>query len=393
MISVEEAHARIAALVAPVGTENVPLAQADERVLRCSARAQRDQPPFAAAAMDGYAVAGPVAAGQRFSVIGAAPAGCAFGGQVGAGQAVRIFTGAPIPHGADCILIQEDVRREGETITATEPAACGEHIRPLGGDFVAGDTLAAPRRLRPVDLGLLAAMNCADVTVSRRPVVAIIATGDELVMPGEDPRADQIIASNAFALAAMARAEGAQARLLPIARDTPDSLRSAFALARGADLIVTIGGASVGDHDLVGPVARELGAERAFYKIAMRPGKPLMAGRLGSGILLGLPGNPVSSIVCGHIFMLPVIRGLLGLGCWPATTHSARLSVALPANGSRAHYMRATLEPGDDGPSIRAQHRQDSSLLSVLVQSDALLVRPAHAPAASAGSTVRYIPI
>ncbi|MGY6534040.1 MAG: molybdopterin molybdotransferase MoeA [Pararhodobacter sp.] len=391
MITVDEALAQVFALCTPMPAQQVPLAQAAGRVMLAPAVAARDQPPFAASAMDGYALSGPADAGTLLQVVGEAGAGHAFAGRIGAGEALRIFTGAPLPQGADRVVIQEDVTRQGDRITLNDSADTeNRHIRPAGADFRAGDQLSAPRRLRPVDLALLAAMNVAWVTVSRRPVVAIIATGDELVMPGEVPAADQIIASNAFAIKAMVEAEGAEARLLPIARDNRDHLRTVLELARGADVIVTIGGASVGDHDLVAPVSAELGASRAFYKIAMRPGKPLMAGRLFDALMLGLPGNPVSAIVTARLFLLPALRALLGLGALPAATRGARLACDVPANGPRAHYMRASLEP--DG-LIRPFISQDSALLGILTQADALLIRPLGDPARAAGSPVRYIPM
>jgi molybdopterin molybdotransferase len=250
-------------------------------------------------------------------------------------------------------------------------------------DFTAGDRLDAPRVLGARDLALIAAMNAAEVTVRRRPEVALIMTGDELVMPGGTPRADQIVASNGFGLKALVAGAGGRARLLPLARDTGEHLRAAFALAGDADLIVTIGGASVGDHDLVGPVAAGLGMERAFYKVAMRPGKPLMAGRLGSAAMLGLPGNPVSALVCGHVFLLPLLRVMLGFPPAPAPRRPVRLVADVEANGPREHYMRGALEAG----GFRVFARQDSSLLSVLHAADALLVRPPHAPPARAGET------
>lgn len=388
MIPVEEALAQIFALTEPLGTETVPLATAAGRVLRAPVMAQRDQPPFATAAMDGYAVAGPVVPGQTFDVVGEAAAGHAHDGAVDAGQALRIFTGAPVPLGASHVVIQEDVMRDQNLITLRDALGDGPNIRPQGRDFRAGDQLSAPRRLRAVDLALIASMNCAGVSVSRRPEVAIIATGDELVMPGETPRSDQIIASNAFALKAIAEAEGANARLLPIARDTEASLRTVFDLAQGADMIVTIGGASVGDHDLVAPVAEALGATRAFYKVAMRPGKPLMAGRMGGAVLLGLPGNPVSAIVCGHVFLRPALRAMQGLGRYPLPTASATLGCDLPANGPRAHYMRATLGPGG---TITPVASQDSGLLSLLAQASALLVRNPHDGPRCEGEQMRYI--
>lgn len=389
MISVEDALARCLALVGPLPSERVPLAQAAGRWMSTPAIATRDQPPFAASAMDGYAVQGDPQAGDSFTVTGEAGAGHAFKGRVGQGQAVRIFTGAPVPDGATRVLIQEDVDRAGDRITLRAGVDAAAHIRPLGQDFRVGDRLS-PRRLRANDLALIAAMNLPTVTVTRRPVVALISTGDELVMPGEDPRPDQIIASNGFALKAMIEAEGGTARLLPIARDTKAELATVLSLAEGADLIVTIGGASVGDHDLVSAV---VGLERAFWKVAMRPGKPLIAGRLNGVAMLGLPGNPVSAIVCGHLFLLPMIRAMLGDPAPAPRPRAARLTIDLPANGPRTHYMRARLSPGDGLPDIAPFDRQDSALLSILGQADALLIRPAGASTCPAGSTVSWLPL
>jgi molybdopterin molybdotransferase len=389
MISVEEALARCLALVAPLPSETVHLADAAGRWMSAPAVATRDQPPFAASAMDGYAVQGDPGPDDNFLVIGEAGAGHAFAGKVGPGQAVRIFTGAPLPEGATRIIIQEDVVRLDDRILLKEGLDTATHIRPLGQDFRAGDNLG-PRRLRPNDLALLAAMNIPAVQAVRRPVVAIIATGDELVMPGENPRSDQIIASNSFALKAMVEAEGAVARLLPIARDTEAELAMVLGLAEGADLIVTIGGASVGDHDLVGRVA---GLEHSFWKLALRPGKPLMAGRLNGTPMLGLPGNPVSAIVCGHLFLLPMVRAMLGDPAPAPLPRKARLTVDLPPNGPRAHYLRARLTQTDGLPDIAPFDRQDSALLSILGQANALLIRPIDAPACHAGDTVSFLPL
>ena len=389
MISVEEALARCLALVAPLPAEAVPLAQAAGRWMCAAAMAKRDQPPFAASAMDGYAVQGDPAPGDSLAVIGEAGAGHAFAGTVGPGQAVRIFTGAPVPLGASRVVIQEDVERLGDRITLRDGADTGLHIRPLGQDFRRGDSLS-PRRLRPADLALLAAMNLPTVTATRRPVVALVATGDELVMPGENPRPDQIIASNSFALQAMVEAAGGIARLLPIARDSEAELATVLDLAADADLIVTIGGASVGDHDLVGRVT---GLEHAFWKLALRPGKPLMAGRLNGVPFLGLPGNPVSAIVCGHLFLLPMVRAMLGD---PAPAPQPRLAVLvadLPANGPRAHYMRARLTEAEGLPLIAPFDRQDSALLSILGEANALLIRPIGDGARRAGERVSYLPL
>ncbi len=393
MISVAEALERVFALVAPLGVERVALAEAAGRVLAAPVAARRDQPPFDASAMDGYAIRGLTAGpGARFRVIGEAGAGHAFAGTVGPGEALRIFTGAPLPDGADRVVIQEDVSRDGDTITLGDRLDAGTNIRRRGSDFAAGATVT-PRRLRPADLALLAAMNLPELPVARRPVVALIATGDELVWPGEEPRPDQIIASNSFALKAMAEAEGAQVRMLPIARDSEAELAAVLRLAEGADLIVTIGGASVGDHDLVGKVAEGMGLERAFYKIAMRPGKPLMAGRLAGTPMLGLPGNPVSAIVCGHLFMLPALRAMLGLGAHPAPTGRAVLAADVGPNGPRTHFMRARLSPAAGLPKIAPFAHQDSSLLGILTEADALLVRPQDDPARPAGTEVDYLPL
>ena len=394
MISVEEALARVFALVTPLSPEEVPLAEASGRVLSAPVIARRDQPPFAASAMDGYAIPDTDAqTGARYRVIGEASAGHGFEGRTGPGDAVRIFTGAPLPKGSNRVVIQEDVTRSSDEITLGENLDSGFHIRPAGADFRVGDTLSAPRRLRPADLALIASMNAPTVTVARRPVVALIATGDELVMPGENPGPDQIIASNCFALKAMAEEVGAEARLLPIARDTEEELRQVLDLAAGADLIVTIGGASVGDHDLVGQVASSMGLDRAFYKIAMRPGKPLMAGKLNGTPMLGLPGNPVSSIVCGHIFMLPALRAMQGLPAEPAPRRRAVLARDVGPTGPREHYMRARLSPGETLPGITPFDSQDSALLTILTEADALLLRPRDDGPRKAGEIVDYLPI
>ena len=388
MISVENALDHLFELVKPAVAQTVPLRHAHGRVLATDVVAQRTQPPFAASAMDGYALrATEVEPDAMFQVIGEAAAGHAFAGSVGAGQCVRIFTGAPVPEGADFVVIQEDVTRRGSLITLGHKLGNKSHIRPAGGDFSAGDKMTAPRLLGPADIALLASMNIADVPVSRRPNVAILATGDELVAPGETPGPDQIIASNSYGLAAQLESLGATPRLLPIARDTETSLMTAFELALDADLIITIGGASVGDHDLVAGVAAKMGMAQSFYKVAMRPGKPLMAGTLRDVPMIGLPGNPVSALVCGTVFVAPVVRAMLGLGRTTAPRQRAVLAKALDQNGPREHYMRATL----DADGLHAFDRQDSSLLTVLAGANALLVRPPHDPAQPVGALVSYI--
>lgn len=390
MISVDDALTRIFDLLSPVSAETIPLRQATGRVMSGTATACLTQPPFDASAMDGYAIpfvdARP---GDSFDIRGESAAGRGFRGTIDPGQAVRIFTGAPVPDGAKRVVIQEDVVRSGGRITLGEGLGPGLHIRPVGQDFQKGQKLDLGKRLRPVDLALLAAAGHANVSVNRKPIVAIIATGDELVAPGETPDTDQIIASNNLGLAAMIEDAGGIARLLPVARDTEGSLSAMFDLARGADLIVTIGGASVGDHDMVARVASQRGLERSFYKIAMRPGKPLMAGRLDDVPMIGLPGNPVSSMVCGEVFVRPALDVLAGLPAGPRTPKTAMLAHDIPANGPRAHYMRASVHKG----LITPAGRQDSALLSVLAAANALMIRPVDDPSQKAGASVNYIPI
>lgn len=389
MITVSDALTELFALASPVGTERVRLGRAAGRVLAQPVAATRDQPPFPASAMDGYAIAGPATPGRRLSVIGEAAAGHRFAGRIGGDDAVRIFTGAPVPPGADRVVIQEDVTRSGDEITIAEAPDAARYVRPSGTDFTAGTTLDAPRRLRPADIALIAAMNVPEVVVARRPVVAILPTGDELVQPGEAPSEDQIIASNSHGLRAALEMHGAEVRLLPIAQDRLASLQTALSLAAEADVIITIGGASVGDHDLVAEAAEGLGLQRAFYKVAMRPGKPLMAGRIGASMVIGLPGNPVSAMVCGEIFVKPVLDVMLGLPPAPRGRQSVPLAASLPGNGPREHYMRGRL--GADG--VIGFERQDSSLLTVLAEADCLIVRPPDDPPRSVGETVEILPI
>lgn len=388
MITVDQALGHIFDLVDPTGVETVPLRAAAGRVLAAPVVATRNQPPFAASIMDGYAIATEDAnPGDSFHVIGQAAAGHAYDGPVGPGQAVRIFTGAPAPEGAKRVIIQEDATREGDWIVLGENIDSKFYIREIGADFKVGQTIDPPLRLTPAHVSLIAAMNVGQVTVARRPQVALIATGDELVMPGETPGPDQIIASNSFGIAAALEQDGADVRLLPIARDNRASLEACFELARGADLVVTIGGASVGDHDLVGQVATDLGMDRAFYKIAMRPGKPLMAGRLNGTAMIGLPGNPVSSMVCTHIFLRPMVRAMQGMPKEALPTRTAPLAQSIGPNGPRQHYMRAML--AED--RITVAGRQDSALLTVLAGANVLVVRPPNDPARDAGTDVAFI--
>ncbi len=390
MISVAEALEKLFDLAKPLDSEEVPLLDAMGRVLASDVKARRTQPPFSASAMDGYAVrGGDVKVGATFTLIGESAAGHAFAGKVPEGHAVRIFTGAPMPEGTDHVVIQEDTVRDGDTITLTEKLEFDSNVRPAGGDFHEGDVLGAPRILGAADIALLAAMNIARVPVVRRPEVAIIATGDELVQPGETPAPDQIIASNNYGIAARLIQFGAHVRLLPIAKDTESALRQTLLLAKGADLVITIGGASVGDYDLVGRVAEDMGLERAFYKIAMRPGKPLMAGRIDGATMIGLPGNPVSAMVCNEIFIIPYLRSVLGLGTSAVPRQIGTLAAPIGANGPREHYMRGTLTQG----RVTVADNQDSSLLSVLAASNCLVVRAPRDPARAEGEEVEIITI
>ncbi|HLS18170.1 MAG TPA: gephyrin-like molybdotransferase Glp [Paracoccaceae bacterium] len=391
MIPVSEALARLFALVKPVGTETVALTEAVGRVLAEDAVARRTQPPFAASAMDGYAVrAHEAVLGAVLPVIGESAAGRRHQGALPEGAAIRIFTGAPVPEGADAILIQENATREGDQITITGAPEAGAFIRPAGGDFKAGDRLSAPSRLSPRDIALLASMDLPRLRVAERPRVALIATGDELVLPGEEAGPDQIISSNNFGLAAMLTEIGAEPILCPIARDSRESLLAALDTARGADFIVTLGGASVGEHDLVAEIFGEAGLSLDFWKIRMRPGKPLMVGEVAGAVMLGLPGNPVSAMVCGEIFLRPAVDAAMGLPARPRATRTAQLAHAIGRNGAREHYMRANI--GEDGRASVFDN-QDSSLLATLAGANALVIRAPDAPELPEGAEIRYIPL
>jgi molybdopterin molybdotransferase len=399
LLPVAEALQRVLANVRePLPAEDVALDACHGRTLAADLAALRTQPPFAASAMDGYAVRAADAASPpaTLRVVGASLAGRGFVGGVAAGEAVRIFTGAPLPDGADAIVVQEDARRDGDAVTILDAAAPGRFVRPSGLDFHAGDTLlSAVQRLDARRLSLAAAMGHARLPVRRRPRVAILATGDELVRPGETAGPDQIVASNLYALAALATRAGGEALDLGIARDTFTDLERGIAAARdgGADLLVTLGGASVGEHDLVQSALAHQGMELGFWRVALRPGKPLMHGRLGPMLLLGLPGNPVSSIVCGILFVVPAIRALVGdPTAGDDASEPALLGADLRANDSRQDYLRATLAPSRDSlPVATALPAQDSSMLGILAQADALIVRPPHAPAARSGEPCRII--
>ncbi len=391
MISVAEAMARIDALVTPLETETVPLVQAAGRVLAENAKAGRAQPPFPASAMDGYAVrSADLEDGAVLDVVGHIAAGQMPDRGIGPKQVMRIFTGAPVPDGADHILIQEDADADGDKITVKTNRDTAAYIRPAGTDFGADFALSSPRLLSAADQALLAAMNRPDVSVYRRPIVALIPTGNELVWPGETPRDDQIIASNNFGLAAMFQGAGADVRLMPIAKDDPTALAHSLARAADADLIVTLGGASVGDHDLVAQVAGGQGLDLSFYKLAMRPGKPLMAGKLGKAVMIGLPGNPVSSMVCGAIFVRPAIQAMQGLPFEHPAVMKGVLSAPTGKNGPRTHYMRARMDVENGEMRVRIAERQDSALLTVLSDANALAIRAPHAEPAQAGDPIDF---
>ena len=382
----------------PLPAEIVLLADARGRTLAMDVAALRTQPPFPASAMDGYAVraADIATVPATLKLIGSSAAGHGFSGTVGAGEAVRIFTGAPVPAGADTILIQEDSRVDGDAVTALESGPAGRHVRRAGLDFVEGDILLARgRRLGPPELALAAAMNHPTLSVVRRPRVALLATGDELVRPGENLGPDQIVASNTYAVRAYAEEAGAEVIDLGIAGDTFADLERSIRAARDAqaDVLVTLGGASVGDHDLVQTALAREGMELGFWRIAMRPGKPLMHGRIGDMRILGLPGNPVSAIVCGLLFLVPLVRALSGdPEAGADRSETAILAAELPPNDNRQDYMRAHITGSQGGhPLVDAFGRQDSSMLRVLSDAQCLIVREAHAPAAKAGESCRIL--
>jgi molybdopterin molybdotransferase len=392
LMPVTEALSAVLAGAEPLSEEMVALDAAHHRVLARDVAALRTQPPQAMSAMDGYAVRSADASdvATRLKVIGEVAAGRPFEKTVGKGEAVRIFTGGVIPEGADAVIIQEDTVVEGGGITITEAAVAGRHIRPAGVDFRKGDVLLARgTRLTDRDLSLAAGMNYPEVPVRRRPRVALLATGDELVMPGSTPGPGQIVYSNGYALRALARQEGAETIDLGIAADTVAATALGIRRARdsGADILITTGGASVGDHDLVKQSLEAEGVTMAFWRIAMRPGKPMMHGRLGAMRVIGLPGNPVSSYVCGFLFLLPLIRALSGRAVIHHTRETALLGRDVAANDMREDYLRARLEARKNGGLIATPvDHQDSSLLANLAAARALVIRPPFAPAAPAGS-------
>ncbi len=392
LVPVNEALERLLEGAASLAGESVPLLEAMERVLAEPVVALRTQPPFDASAMDGYAVraADVASVPSKLSVIGMAPAGRGFDGTVGKGQAVRVFTGAPLPAGADTIVIQENVRALGDgTIEVIEPTPVERNIRRVGLDFSKGDTLLEKGRLLdPAALSLAASGNHPSVTVIKRPLVAIIATGDELLPPGSELGPDQIISSNAYGVAATAKSVGARVLDLGIAPDRKEAIAALVrkAVAAEANVIVTLGGASVGDHDLIHDVLTGEGMTLGFWKIAMRPGKPLMFGRMGETRCIGLPGNPVASLVCSQLFLKPLLARLGGRQ-HRQDIRRARLSAAMSANDLRQDYVRASVRDEDGTPVATPFGIQDSSMLRTLADANGLIVRAPFAPAVAAGDT------
>ncbi|HUO90232.1 MAG TPA: gephyrin-like molybdotransferase Glp [Rhizomicrobium sp.] len=390
MISVDEAVARITGAFTPVGVETVPISEAAGRATAADIVAQTSQPPSAVSSMDGYAVRAQdvPAPGATLSVIGSAPAGHPFAGKVGIGETVRIFTGSVVPGGADAIIIQEDAEASGERVTFREAAKPGRHIRAAGLDFKAGERLAmAGHRLSVRDLSLIAAGDVPQVKVRKRPRIHFAATGDELSRPGEPRKPGGIVASSGYGLAAMIERWGGEAVDLGIVPDTAEAVAGIADRSNGADLIVTMGGASVGDHDLVQTALGPKGFELDFWKIAMRPGKPLIFGRLAGTPLLGLPGNPVSTLVCAILFLRPAIAAMLGTEDRMPIV-AGRLGKAVRENDARQDYLRARIETMDGELFATPFDIQDSSMLSVLARADGLIVRAPHAPAAQAGESV-----
>lgn len=391
MLSVEEARARIVEPLRSTPAETVSLPEAWGRVLASPLHARLTQPPADVSAMDGYALrAADGQAGARVAVVGHAPAGRPFLGQVGHGEAVRLFTGSVVPEGADCVLPQEDVDRDGDWITVREAARAGRHIRRAGQDFRQGaPLLPAGSRLGARAIGLIAAANHPWVAVHRQPRVAILATGDEIVLPGEPLSAGGIVSSNAHALAGLVRAGGGIPLVLPIAPDDPAAIASVADRLSGIDLLLTTGGASVGEHDLVQTSLATRGFALDFWRIAMRPGKPLLFGRLGDVPVLGLPGNPVSAFVCAYLFLLPALNRLGGLADDALRLVEARLGAPVAANDRRADHLRAALSIDPAGTLIATPfERQDSSLLLLLANAGCLILRAPHAPALQAGASV-----
>jgi molybdopterin molybdotransferase len=394
LLPVDDARKRILDGVKALSFENIALDEACGRVLAVNVKARRDQPPFPASAMDGYAVrhSDVQQLPSVLHVIGTSAAGHSFKGSVKPGTAVRILTGAPLPNGADTIVIQENTERDGETLLIIEDTSKGKNIRRAALDFAKGDLLVAKGAvLNPRDIGLLAAGNTPIVKVYRRAKAVLFTTGDELVLPGDRPRADQIVSSNSHAIAAMAQQFGAEVVNLGIVKDNLKATIAAVRKGLGAEILLTTGGASVGDHDYVQAAFKACGVNIGFWKIALRPGKPFMYGRKGNTHVMGLPGNPVSALVTARIFLKPLLDRFSGLPDVVAE-HTAVLDGVLPANDHRQDYMRATLVVGPDGRRIVSPFAaQDSSMQRTFQSSQALIIRPPYAPEAQNGDSVSVL--
>ena len=392
MISVEEALSIILTGAEALEDETISIAQCANRIAAEDIFARITQPPFAASAMDGYAVrANDAQIGARLKVIGEAPAGAPFAGNVGAGEAVRIFTGGVVPAGADHVVIQEDVACESERIVISEQQTPPRHIRPAGIDFREGECLTKRGEvLNEVHGALFAAANIAEVLVYRRPRVALFSNGDELMEPGAELKPGQIINSNHYALSAFVESWGGEVRYLGCARDAEADIAAMFDQARDTDIIVAIGGASVGDYDFVKKAFRSLGGETLFEKVAVRPGKPTWFGSLGHTRVVGLPGNPASAIVTATLFLQPLIVALGG-GDPSSVFGEAPLAGPLPANGKRESYLRATLTRDNGGEKLHPADNQDSSLLRLFADANVLIQRLPNAEAASEGDVVRFL--
>ena len=397
MLSVEEAQTKIITALSSTPLESISITHARGRVLGKAVFSRRVQPPFDASAMDGYAVRSEDVANvpADLTIIGEAPAGGAHDGSLGAGEAVRIFTGGPVPPGADAIVIQENTERNGDMVRVLETVESGRFIRRAGLDFDQGDAgPAIGARLTPNGIALLAGMDIPWVDVHQKPRVGILASGDELVRPGEPAGPNQIVSSNNFGICALVEQFGGVPIDLGIAPDTQTGLKACLDRARNLDLLVTIGGASVGDYDLMHQMLGEAENSVNFYKIAMRPGKPLMFGSVGATPMIGLPGNPVSAMVCGHVFLVPALRRLSGMSNHASEHLKARLGLTVKQNDQRQEYLRARIVKDPDGAlQVLPFDRQDSSQLSLLARSDCLVIRPPHAPEAMAGTIVDILPL
>jgi molybdopterin molybdotransferase len=395
LLSVAEALERVTRGLTPLDKERVALDRGHGRVLAEDLAARLTQPPFDASAMDGYAVraADGAVLPATLRLVGQAAAGAGYRGRVGHGEAIRIFTGAPVPDGADTIVIQENADEVRGQVTVKELSPV-PHIRPRGQDFSEGEVLlAAGTRLGPRELMLAAAMNHAELPVRRRPKIAILATGDEVVPAGSELAPDEIVSSIPLGIAALVEAHGGEAMALGIAKDQLESIVTLARAGKAADILLTIGGASVGERDLVATALKAEGLELDFWKISMRPGKPMLFGRMAGQCVLGVPGNPVSALICAHVFLLPMMDRMLGLAEAARREPEAVLGEAVEANGMREHYMRACSEWREDGTRVvRPLPSQDSSLVAALVRADCLIVRPAHAPALPEGARVKIVP-